>query len=81
MNKFHSYKRAFQIEFTDNDLAELFSTYGQVLSAKVYKDKFTNLSKCFGFISFAEQFSADNAIRFMNGFSICNKKLKVQLKN
>lgn len=33
---------------TDADLIQLFSPYGEVVSATVYIDKQTNLSKCFG---------------------------------
>lgn len=69
-----------QGEFGDADLAQTFSTFGQVLSAKVFIDKNTNLSKCFGFVSYDNPISASNAIQAMNGFQIGIKRLKVQLK-
>ena len=36
--------------FTDRDLFTLFSKIGNILSAKVYVDKQTQESKCFGFV-------------------------------
>lgn len=35
-------------DFTDNDLYTTFSPFGSIISAKVFIDKQTNLSKCFG---------------------------------
>ena len=67
-------------EFTDSDLIKTFSTFGNVLSAKVFIDKNTNLSKCFGFVSYDNPISASNAIKTMNGFQVGVKRLKVQLK-
>ncbi|CAG4949295.1 unnamed protein product [Colias eurytheme] len=67
-------------EFTDTDLASTFLPFGHVVSAKVFIDKQTNLSKCFGFVSYDNAASAQAAIQAMNGFQIGTKRLKVQLK-
>ncbi|KAF8791004.1 CUGBP Elav-like family member 2 like protein [Argiope bruennichi] len=67
-------------EFNDTDLAQTFMPFGNVISAKVFIDKQTNLSKCFGFVSYDSPSSAQTAIQAMNGFQIGMKRLKVQLK-
>ncbi|ODM90192.1 CUGBP Elav-like family member 1-A [Orchesella cincta] len=67
-------------ELGDADLATMFASFGTVLSAKVFIDKQTNLSKCFGFVSFDNQLSAQMAIQAMHGFQLGMKRLKVQLK-
>ncbi|XP_030844235.1 CUGBP Elav-like family member 3 isoform X4 [Strongylocentrotus purpuratus] len=67
-------------DYTDTDLISMFSPYGGILSAKVFIDKNTNLSKCFGFVSYDQPMSAQAAIQAMNGFSVGTKRLKVQLK-
>ena len=77
----YSNKLFLKAEFKDANLAELFTPFGALLSVKVFIDKATNLSKCFGFVSFENPVSAANAIQTMNGFKVANKKLKVQLKN
>jgi CUG-BP- and ETR3-like factor len=35
-------------EYSDADLAQTFAQYGLIISAKVFVDKTTNRSKCFG---------------------------------
>nr|CDS16726.1 bruno-like rna binding protein [Echinococcus granulosus] len=66
--------------YGDIELARLFSPFGQVISAKVYLDRATNQSKCFGFVSYDNPVSARNAISAMHGYSLGKKRLKVQLK-
>uniref|UniRef100_A0A673YNJ8 CUGBP Elav-like family member 2 n=1 Tax=Salmo trutta TaxID=8032 RepID=A0A673YNJ8_SALTR len=67
-------------EFGDQDVLQMFMPFGNVVSAKVFIDKQTNLSKCFGFVSYDNPVSAQAAIQAMNGFQIGMKRLKVQLK-
>uniref|UniRef100_A0A674PCJ9 CUGBP Elav-like family member 2 n=1 Tax=Takifugu rubripes TaxID=31033 RepID=A0A674PCJ9_TAKRU len=67
-------------EFGDQDLLQMFMPFGNMVSAKVFIDKQTNLSKCFGFVSYDNPVSAQAAIQAMNGFQIGMKRLKVQLK-
>uniref|UniRef100_A0AAZ3NWR6 RRM domain-containing protein n=1 Tax=Oncorhynchus tshawytscha TaxID=74940 RepID=A0AAZ3NWR6_ONCTS len=67
-------------EFGDQDVLQMFMPFGSVVSAKVFIDKQTNLSKCFGFVSYDNPVSAQAAIQAMNGFQIGMKRLKVQLK-
>ncbi|KAK8509883.1 hypothetical protein V6N13_093724 [Hibiscus sabdariffa] len=67
-------------EFGDQQLANAFQGFGRVLSAKVFVDKATGVSKCFGFVSYDSPAAAQNAINTMNGRQLGGKKLKVQLK-
>ncbi|WVZ67491.1 hypothetical protein U9M48_016560 [Paspalum notatum var. saurae] len=67
-------------DYGDQELSNAFQSFGRVLSAKVFVDKATGVSKCFGFVSYDSPASAQTAISMMNGFQLGGKKLKVQLK-
>ncbi|KAH0663632.1 hypothetical protein KY285_028619 [Solanum tuberosum] len=63
-------------EFGDQELANTFREFGTVLSAKVFVDKASGVSKCFGFVSYDSPDAAQSAIKMMNGFQLDGKKLK-----
>jgi RNA recognition motif-containing protein len=54
-------------EVTDDDLRQLFSSYGEVESASVVKDRFSGESRGFGFVEMPAKKDADAAIAALNG--------------
>ena len=64
----------------DNEIAAAFAPYGKIVSATIMKNKATGLSKGFGFVSFDNPTSANNAIAGMAGFEVDGKRLKVEIK-
>ena len=58
----------------------MFSTFGQVISARIMVDKVTGRSRGFGFVSYNNPDSALQAIEAMNGFVVGHKRLKVEQK-
>ena len=71
------------VTWTDADLATTFAPLappGNLLSATVFRDKNTLLSKGFGFVNYDNPVSAQNAIAAMNGMQVDGKRLKVEVK-
>ena len=61
----------------DEDLREYFSEYGEVSSAKVIMDKFTNRSKGFAFVEMSDDAAASKAINELNGAMVDGRALRV----
>jgi len=62
----------------DNErLKEIFSSYGNVKSAEVVKDLFTNVSRGFGYVEMDDE-AAQNAINELNQTLLNNLKLTVK---
>jgi RNA recognition motif-containing protein len=61
----------------DQDLANLFTPFGEVTSAKIVMDKFTQRSKGFGFVEMKEDSQAQAAISQLNGSEVDGRNLVV----
>ena len=61
----------------DQDLSDLFTPYGEVASAKIVLDKFTQRSKGFGFVEMPNDQEAQAAIAQLNGSEVDGRNLVV----
>ena len=66
---------------TDQELEQAFSAHGEVTSALVVKDKYTDKSRGFGFVEFAQDADAETAKAAMNGTDLGGRSLKVDKAN
>jgi len=64
-------------EVTDDELRELFSSVGEVRSAKVIIDRMSGRSKGFGFVDMASEEDADKAVQELNQQQFHNRNLRV----
>jgi RNA recognition motif-containing protein len=62
---------------TNEELAEFFAQYGEVLSAAVIMDRATGRSKGFGFVEMTNDNEADAAIAQGDGIEFEGRKLTV----
>ncbi|KAB1670203.1 hypothetical protein ES319_1Z190600v1 [Gossypium barbadense] len=63
----------------DDGLISLFSAYGDIVMAKVIKDRVTGLSKGYGFVKYASVDMANNAIKGMNGSLLEGRTIAVRV--
>ncbi len=59
------------------EVRELFSQAGEVVSANIIHDKFTNQSRGFGFVEMSTEEQAAEAIKRFNGYSLGGRSLVV----
>ncbi|HPI67322.1 MAG TPA: RNA-binding protein [bacterium] len=64
-------------EVTDDQLKELFSQVGTVVSAQVVSDKFSGRSKGFGFVEMSSEEEAKAAIEKFNGYDFQGRAMVV----
>lgn len=62
---------------TEGELKGLFEEYGEVTSAKIILDKFTQRSRGFGFVEMSDESAARQAITSLNGADFMGKNLVV----
>ena len=63
----------------DEDLKSYFAEYGEVTSAKVIMDKYTNRSKGFGFVEMSDDAAATKAIAELDGATVDGRSIKVSV--
>ena len=63
----------------DEDLQSYFADYGEVTSAKVIMDKFTNRSKGFGFVEMSDDAAAQKAIAELDGAMVDGRAIRVNI--
>ncbi len=62
---------------TEERLSSIFGEYGEVASATIIKDKFTEMSKGFGFVEMPDDACATSAISSLDGKEIDGRKVRV----
>jgi cold-inducible RNA-binding protein len=65
----------------DVHLREAFQEFGNVSSARVIKDKFTGISRGFGFVEMPDEDQAASVIKKVNGGIWEGKKINVKKAN
>ncbi|GAB4825909.1 Splicing factor 1 [Ancistrocladus abbreviatus] len=65
--------------FDDDALIRLFAPFGDIVMAKVIKDRITQLSKGYGFVKYSNVEQANAAITSMNGYRLEGRTIAVRV--
>lgn len=72
------YIARFDIAWKDSDLQQLFAPYGEVKSAAIEMDAFTDRSRGFGYVDMPDETAARTAITALNNSTVGGCQLTVQ---
>lgn len=64
---------------TEDTLKNVFSAYGEIVSANLIIDRDTQQSKGFGFIEFSDDGAAEKSIAAQNGKELDGRKIRVSM--
>lgn len=64
-------------KITEEQLKELFTEHGKVVSVKIITDRDTGYSKGFGFVEMAEMKDGQTAIKTLNGKDVDGRSITV----
>jgi RNA recognition motif-containing protein len=71
------YVSSLSYDVSSEDLKAVFEAFGEVNSANVIIDKFTQRSRGFGFVEMPNQEQAENAIKDLNGTQMEGRTINV----
>ena len=62
---------------TEEELSQVFSEYGEVVSVKIVKDRETGRAKGFGFVEMANDEEGERAVEELDGADVGGRNMKV----
>lgn len=75
------YVASLPLSFDDQQLQDLFSPYGRIVSGRIMRAKKSHASKGYGFVMFREVSSAEKAIEGLHGRVIGGSRIQVRRAN
>jgi RNA recognition motif-containing protein len=62
---------------TEEQLREMFESFGEIASVNIIKDKYSGESKGFGFVEMSDQDAGNSAIQGLNDHEVDGRRIKV----
>ncbi len=71
------YVGSLHYDLSEDELKEIFESYGEVNSVRIITDKFTGRSKGFGFVEMTDSEAANQAIQELNESEVKGRTIRV----